>query len=305
MSTFVRPLGSTAIPSGIASNRYPLASLSPTVMIGFTSRPASNGVSIGADWVMNPAAGYAAVATGTSPAPRPRAAKSATYRRDRGSAMDPPPRGRRDAALGSGADGHRAPRPFVTASRVVPGGTAPRPERSGRRRQPVRQLGCERRERQRAVAEHRVVECPQIEPGAVARRQLVAQPLDLALPDLVRQRLARPADVAVRLDRRVGLRQPGVEEEVDRALAVPAQRVEPGVDDKPCRAPRHRVEHAEALRLGSVEAHLRGELLAVEAPALDVGAADDPRAEAAERDQVRVLHLQRDLEVVPRDGLVV
>ena len=140
---------------------------------------------------------------------------------------------------------------------------------------------------------------------AVACRDLAAQRLDLALADLVGQRLAGPADVAVGLDHRVGLRQPGRAEEVDRALARPAQGVEPGVDDEPGRAPGLRVEHPEPLGLVAEEAHLVGQPLAVQAPALDVGAADAARAEPPERDEVRVLHLERDLEVVPGHGLVI
>ena len=132
-----------------------------------------------------------------------------------------------------------------------------------------------------------VVERPQVEARPVAGGQLAAQALDLALADLVGQRLARPADVAVGLDDRVGLGQAGRPEEVDRALARPAQRVEPGVDDEPGRAPGLRVEHPEALGLVPEQAHLVGQPLAVQAPALDVRAADHPRPEAAERDQVR------------------
>ena len=79
----------------------------------------------------------------------------------------------------------------------------------------------------------------------------------------------------------------------------------PGVDDEAGGAPGLGVEHAEALRLVPVQAHLVGEPLGVQAPALDVGAAGVPRGEAPERVQRRVLALERDLEVVARDGLVV
>ena len=144
------------------------------------------------------------------------------------------------------------------------------------------------------------MERPQVEARPVAGGQLGAQPLDLALAGLVGQRLTRPADVAVGLDDRVGLGQAGRPEEVDRALARPAQCVEPGVDDEPGGAPGLRVEHPEALGLVPEQAHLVGQPLAVQAPALDVRAADHPRAEAAERDQAVVLHLERDLEMVAR-----
>ena len=56
----------------------------------------------------------------------------------------------------------------------------------------------------------------------------------------------------------------------------------PGVDDQAGRAPGLRVEHAEALPVVRVEAHLVGEALAVQPPALGVGDARQARAEAAE-----------------------
>ena len=149
------------------------------------------------------------------------------------------------------------------------------------------------------------MERPEIEPGAVAGLELGPQPLDLELADHVGQRLARPADVAVGLDDRVGLGQAGRLQEVDRALARPAERVDPGVDDEPAGPPGLRVEHPEPLALVPVEAHLVGQPLAVQAPALDVGPADDAGAEPSERVEVRVLGLERDLEVVAGRRLVV
>ena len=99
--------------------------------------------------------------------------------------------------------------------------------------------------------------------------------------------------------------RPAVEHLAHALVARPAQVVDAGVDDEPCRAPGHRVQHAEALGLVAEEAHLVGEVLAVEAPALDVRAADHPRAQAPERRQVRVLHLEGDLEVMSGRALVV
>ena len=82
------------------------------------------------------------------------------------------------------------------------------------------------------------------------------------------------------------------------------RRVHPGVDDQPRGAPRLRVEHPEPLGRRPVQPELVGQALGVQAPALDEGAARGPRAEPAEHVEARVLHLEADLEVVARDGLV-
>ena len=130
--------------------------------------------------------------------------------------------------------------------------------------------------------------------------------LDLAVADLVGERLAGPDDVAVRLDPGVGRREArALPQEVDCPGAVLAEGVDPRVDDEAHSPPRLALEHPEALGFVAVEAHLVGEPLRVEAPALDVGGADHPAAEPAEDRQVRMLHLQGDLEVVARDCLVV
>ena len=149
------------------------------------------------------------------------------------------------------------------------------------------------------------MELPKVERSAVAGRDLAAQALDLALADLVRQRLRRPADVAVGLDDGVGLREARAEEQVDRLLAGPAEGMEAGVHDQAGGAPRLGIEHPEALRLVAVQAHLVGEPLRVQAPALDIGAARVARGEAPEHVELGVLALERDLEVVARDGLVI
>ena len=98
---------------------------------------------------------------------------------------------------------------------------------------------------------------------------------------------------------------PASEERVDRLLARPPEGVHPGVDDEAGGPPGLRVEHPEPLGLVAVEAHLVREALGVEAPALDVRAAGVPRCEAPEVVEGRVLALERDLEVVTRDRLVV
>src|SRR5207253_10580079 len=91
---------------------------------------------------------------------------------------------------------------------IAPGPSRESPglaRRSGGRGDPVRELAGQGCERQRAMAEELVVELAEVERRAVAGRDLAAQALDLALPDLVGQGLRGPADVAVGLDDRVGL----------------------------------------------------------------------------------------------------
>ena len=126
------------------------------------------------------------------------------------------------------------------------------------------------------MAQHRVVEGPDVERGPVAGSELAAEPLDLALADLVRQRLAGPRDVPVGLDGGVRLGEAGVEQHADAPGAVPAQRVDPGVHDQTAGAPGLRGQHPEALRVVAEEPHLAGQALRVEPPALGVGAADQP-----------------------------
>ena len=127
----------------------------------------------------------------------------------------------------------------------------------------------------------------QVEPVAVACLELAPQRLDLALAGHVGKRLAGPRDVAVGLGLGLQLRSGRPRRAAASMLRSRSQRNAwmPGVDDQARRAPRLRLEHPEALAGVVVEAHLVGEALAVEAPALDVGAARESRAEAAERGQ--------------------
>ena len=92
--------------------------------------------------------------------------------------------------------------------------------------------------------------------------------------------------------------------EVDRLVARPVHGVQAGVDDEPRGAEGLRVEHAETLGLGGVEAHLIGQALAVEAPALGVGDARHASAERPEGGHPGELHLDGDLEVMPGRRLV-
>ena len=79
-----------------------------------------------------------------------------------------------------------------------------------------------------------------------------------------------------------------------------------GVDHQPAGAEQRPVQLAEvADRIAVIPAVLDGQLLRIERPALDVGRAGRERGAAAEVGQVPGLHLDRELEVVARDGLVV
>src|SRR4029077_15066776 len=95
---------------------------------------------------------------------------------------------------------------------------------------------------------------------------------DGALAQVVRQRLARPGDVAIDLGGDLALRQRGVLAAViDGLLPRPALRMKAGVDHQTCRAPDLVAEHTEALVGRVVHAHLAAELLTVQRPAFTVG----------------------------------
>src|SRR5207253_3518802 len=85
---------------------------------------------------------------------------------------------------------------------------------------------------------------------------------------------------------------------MDRAVAVPLQRVDAGVDDEPRGAVRLRVEHPEALERILEQPHLVGEAFAVEPPTLDERTPAEDASETAERRAVPELLLDRELEVM-------
>ncbi len=132
---------------------------------------------------------------------------------------------------------------------------------------------------------------------------LGAQPQDLQLAGLVRERLAGQDDVAVDLvGDVVGRERRVLVHERDRPVARPAQRVHPGVHDQPRRAPGVEREDADAVEVAGVEAHLVRQALRVQAPALEERGRPEVPPELG---QVRELLADRDLEVVPGDRLVV
>src|SRR5262249_9377422 len=93
---------------------------------------------------------------------------------------------------------------------------------------------------------------------------------------------------------------------VDPVLARPALRVQPGVDDEPPRAEQLSIELAELpFDAVAVPAGFRRETLRVQAPSLGHRRDADERFAAPELRQRLVLHLQGELEVVARHGLVV
>ncbi len=160
----------------------------------------------------------------------------------------------------------------------------------------------EHRQRQRAAGQDEVVERPDVEPRAEPFGGASAVPLDLQPPHHVRQRLARPSDVAVDLGLDLGARLRRVRQQVvDGLLPAPAQRVQPGVDDQPSRPQRVAGQHAEPGDVVGVEPHLLREALAVEPPALDVGG---EAADAAQQRQLGEPLGDAELEVVPRHGFV-
>src|SRR6266566_4546871 len=105
------------------------------------------------------------------------------------------------------------------------------------------------------LAEDEQGEGPQLQqlvvPGgqreARRRRRLRSQALDLHLARLVGEGLAGPGDVPVDLDLGGRAGQPGADAQVDGALAVPAQRVQAGVDDQAHGPPGLAGQHAQAL----------------------------------------------------------
>src|SRR5690242_5491294 len=127
-------------------------------------------------------------------------------------------------------------------------------------------------ERDVAAEHHRVVERLQIELRPECRLCLVAQPVDLAVPDLVTTCLSRPRAITIHLARHFqGIRPVHVDEEPDALLARPALGVDARVHDQPARAERDRLEVAEPPDVVLiVRAQLVGELLGVERPAFRI-----------------------------------
>ena len=163
-------------------------------------------------------------------------------------------------------------------------------------------VGFEHVERDRAAAEHHVVERADVEPVAQLVRRFAAQLLDLQFADLVRQRLARVADVAVDFidDVEFGLCRVRLEV-IDRLLPRPVLVMQAGVDDEPHGAP-HLVGQLAELVVGIlVEPHLFAEALAVEAPAFDERGGLEV---AAELRQLAEFLRQRNLQVMARHRFV-
>src|SRR5690606_8424488 len=127
-------------------------------------------------------------------------------------------------------------------------------------------------ERQGAIAEHHVMERPDIE--AVA--QLLARPLPQlhysGHADLVGRSLAGQDDIALHLADIVTLGNGGVLREIlDRLFAGPALGVDPGIDHEAPGPPDLHGEAAE-IRIGIlVEAHILAEAFGIKAPALRIG----------------------------------
>src|SRR6476469_4115961 len=113
-------------------------------------------------------------------------------------------------------------------------------------RDPRANARVEHVERQRALAEHLIVERTHVEAVAQLVLGVRTERADLELAALVRERLAGPYDVAVvlRLDLRSRLRAVGREVR-DRLLARPAHLVDARVEHEADRAPHLVGELAE------------------------------------------------------------
>ena len=113
------------------------------------------------------------------------------------------------------------------------------------------------------------MEFTDVELGAELFLGSLPELLDLELAELVRQCLARPDDVAVDLDDDVMLGLADVLHELsDGLLPRPAEGMHAGVDHQPGGPPGLVRQQADAVEVGGVEAHLFGQALGVERPAL-------------------------------------
>ena len=132
----------------------------------------------------------------------------------------------------------------------------------------------------------------------------LAQRAPAGLADLVAGRLARPDAIALDLGRdRAFLVAEGFDHVADRLLAAPALVVEAGVDDAAGGAEHEALQIAElAERVVLVDAHLVGQRLGIEAPALGIDRIE--RQPAERRDAGRFLG-ERDLVVMAGHRLVI
>ena len=163
-------------------------------------------------------------------------------------------------------------------------------------------MPLQRVQRYRAGFQHGVVVLAQVELGPQLVPGLGPQLGNLHLPDLVGQRLARGADVAIDLVDNVLVSLGGVGLEIgDRLFAAPAHRMHAGVDHQPHRAPHLIGQLAEAVVGVVIQAHVVTELLGIKAPALTIG--DEIRG-APEHRRVRQLQTARELEVMARHRLM-
>ena len=120
----------------------------------------------------------------------------------------------------------------------------------------------------RPFGEHHVVECPHIETVSETSLGPRAELSKLQLSDLVHQRLPRPDDVSVDLDRNSRIAHPGVlPEELDRPLPVPSERVEAGIDHESDRPPHVEGELAHFGVRVPIKSELLSQTFRVESPA--------------------------------------
>src|SRR6516162_8580343 len=125
------------------------------------------------------------------------------------------------------------------------------------------------------------------------------------LPHLVARRLPGPGAVALDLGGHgTAFLAGGLDHVVDRTLTAPALGMESGVHDAAGGAEQQRLQHPETPEgVIRVQPHLIAQLLGIERPAFGVCGEDATRL-ADERERGQLQH-QRQLEVMPRLGLVI
>src|SRR6476620_7037570 len=158
-------------------------------------------------------------------------------------------------------------------------------------------------ERHRSAHQHDIVEGADVEAGTERLAGALAQLDDLQLADGVGGRLAGIDDEALDLVDDIAARHGRVSEvPVDRLLPRPALRVDARIGHQPPGTQNLHAQPAE-IRIGiGVEPHLFAELFGIETPTFRIR---DYPAETAEGGNLAERVLDRPLEVMPGDALVI
>src|SRR4051812_34693556 len=144
------------------------------------------------------------------------------------------------------------------------------------------------------------MEAAQMEARPKAAFGVGPQLTDLALTQLVRQRLARPSDVAIHFIDDVVVGHHGVlAQKGDGAVPTPAECVDARVHHQPTGPPGVEIETPQPLKRTREETELVGEPFRVKAPTLDERRHPDVLAELGDP---RELLSNRNLNVVAGNG---